>query len=72
MIRDTVRKARMTRGRSFTELEQGRFEQGARYNRRGIVISNSADQMQSMFIEPNTSDVYVFRIDVHGNLPGKF
>ena len=45
---------------------KAKFEQSNRYSRRGIVISSCVDQMESMFIEPDTHDIIIFRVDVHG------
>ena len=61
------REVPQPRERSITLLEQLQFEQGNRSHRRGIVISNCVDQMESMFLEPNKdSDIFIFRVDVHG------
>lgn len=63
----TKRKSSSLKSRqSLADDQQTTFEKCSRYNRRGIVISSSVDQMESMFIEPDTEDILVLRIDVHG------
>lgn len=51
-----------------SSLDKEIFEQCERYTRRGIVISQTADQMQSMVIQPDTVEVCIFRVYVHGKL----
>lgn len=46
--------------------EEMMFTQCDRYCRRGVVISQSADQMQSTIIDPNTVISSVFRIYLYG------
>lgn len=45
-------------------IEKRKFEDSERSRRRGIVISKSTDQMESMVIEPGTENAYVFRVSV--------
>lgn len=42
------------------------FQESDRSSRRGIVISSSVDQMESMVIDPVTGDICTFRISVYG------
>ena len=47
----------------FAKMEKQKFEQCERYSRRGIVISQSDDQMQSMVIQPGTPNkIFICRI----------
>ena len=51
---------------SLADEQQTSFERRSRYSRRGIVISSSVDQMESMFLEPDSEDILILRVDVHG------
>ena len=51
-----------------TLMERKSFEGSDRSSRRGVVISHRCDQMQSLLIQPDTCDVYEFRITVQSHI----
>lgn len=62
------RSERKKQRRDYTNMiERSKFEHCSRYQRRGVVIAHRQDQMQSMIIQPDFDDVFVFRIYVHSN-----
>ena len=53
---------------AIDRMVEEKFEKCVRYRRRGIVISRSADQMQSIVIQPDTREILLFRISVYGEI----
>ena len=66
LMRRSSKEEKVCKERFEEAVEEFMFSQCDRSHRRGVVISQTCDQMQQTIIDPNTVITSVFRIYLYG------